>query len=53
MVSKFSPTMESLGFKFSPYNHAFFLVQHTFRGYMLLLYVDNMVIIGNDHIGIL
>lgn len=50
--SKFSLTMEHLGFTSSPYNRALF-VQRTSCGYILpLLYVDNMIITGNDYIGI-
>lgn len=49
---KFSSTIESLDFKFSTYDHALF-VQCIFRGYiMLLLYVDDLVIAGDDYIGI-
>lgn len=44
--------MESLSFKSSSYDHALF-VKRTFRGYiMLLLYVDDKVITGDDHINI-
>lgn len=50
--SRFSSTMEPLGFKSSLYDYAFF-VRHTFHWYIvLLLYVDDMVIIDDDHISI-
>ena len=50
--AKFSSTIFRLGYTTSPYDSALFL-RHTEKGtFLLLLYVDDMIIIGDDLCGI-
>lgn len=46
--AKFSSTIHRFGFRSSPYDHALF-IRRTSKGYViLLLYVDDMIITGDD-----
>ena len=50
--AKFNATISSLGYSISSYNSTLF-IRRTDRGtILLLLYVDDMIITGNDIIGI-
>ena len=50
--SKFHDTISQLGFSSSPYDHALFLRRTNHGTVMLLLYVDDMIITGDDSAGI-
>ena len=50
--SKFNSAMKVAGFQPSPYDYALFLRQTSRGTTVLLLYVDDMVITGDDIIGI-
>ncbi|KAL0456401.1 UNVERIFIED_CONTAM: Retrovirus-related Pol polyprotein from transposon RE1 [Sesamum latifolium] len=50
--SKFNNTICRFGFQFSPHDHALFIRKTTHGSTLLLLYVDDMIITGDDSQGI-
>jgi hypothetical protein len=51
--AKFSATISSLGYSISSYNYALFIHRTNHGIILLLLYVDDMIITGDDFLGIL
>ena len=50
--AKFSSTVHQFGFQSSPHDHALLIRKTTWEYTLLLLYVDDMIIIGDDLLGI-
>ena len=50
--AKFSSTIAQIGFVFNPYDSALFIRQSDVSLILLFLYVDDMIITGDDTVGI-